>query len=304
MASTKISALPNIASPALTDTFAVVQSGVTYQETVTQLQSLLSLSSVSIDGLQNQQYTYITDTGAADAYVATVVPAITVYTAGQRFNLLIANTNTGAATLNVSGLGTKNIKRMDGTDPVAGDILLNQIATFVYDGTQFQLLNPITLSDATATTLTFSPSTGGIVGTTTNDDADAGNVGEIVESTVLVGAAVSLTTATDADITSISLSAGDWDVWGLVSFSPAGTTTISSLIGWISSTSATLPTSPNEGAISTFNLTFTTGATQDISVGMKRISVAGATTVYLSAQATFLVSTMDGYGYIGARRVR
>ncbi|MCF1193416.1 hypothetical protein LRR18_17635, partial [Mangrovimonas sp. AS39] len=39
----KISNLPAIVTPALTDVFPVVQAGVTYKETMTQLSSLLGL---------------------------------------------------------------------------------------------------------------------------------------------------------------------------------------------------------------------------------------------------------------------
>ena len=57
------------------------------------------------------------------------------------------------------------------------------------------------------------PATKVIVGTTTNDSATAGYVGEVITSSVPVGSAVSLTTAVSAvsgkTITSISLTAGD-----------------------------------------------------------------------------------------------
>jgi len=43
----KISNLPAIVAPALTDIFPVVQDGVTYKETITQLSTLLSTVSVS-----------------------------------------------------------------------------------------------------------------------------------------------------------------------------------------------------------------------------------------------------------------
>jgi hypothetical protein len=43
-------------------------------------------------------------------------------------------------------------------------------------------------------------------------NASAGNVGEYVSTTVLVGSAVSMTTATPVTIATISLTSGDWDV--------------------------------------------------------------------------------------------
>lgn len=164
------------------------------------------------------------------------------------------------------------------------------------------LVTPI-LGAASATSITFT-STSGIIGTTTNDNAAAGSVGQIVESTVLVGSAVALTTATTANITSISLTAGDWSVYGNIWTNPAGTTTTSIVQGAISTTSATLPTAPASGAFTRFADSFTIGQAQGIYVGQTRLSLSGTTTVYLVMQVTFAISTMGGYGYIGARRVR
>lgn len=84
---------------------------------------------------------YIADSGvAANVYAATLAPAATVYTAGMVVRFKAANTNTGASTLNVNALGAKNIKKRNGADPSANDILANQIVEVVYDGTNFQLV--------------------------------------------------------------------------------------------------------------------------------------------------------------------
>lgn len=151
---------------------------------------------------------------------------------------------------------------------------------------------------------TPSPAAGQLRATATNDSASAGAVGEYLESEILAGAAVALTTATPANITSLSLTAGDWDVWGEASFTLNAATTVTAINGWVSTTSATLPTAPNKGAMVTLTATLTTGATQCAPVGMRRISLAATTTVYLSAQASFAVNTMAAYGMLCARRAR
>src|SRR4029077_4886616 len=51
-----------------------------------------------------------------------------------------------------------------------------------------------------------------LLGTATNDNATAGNVGEYIESVIPAGAAIAITSATNTNLTSISLTAGDWDV--------------------------------------------------------------------------------------------
>lgn len=77
-------------------------------------------------------------------------------------------------------------------------------------------------------------------GTATSDNADAGNVGEYVSSLMAAGSAVALTTATPASMTSISLTAGDWDVDAVFDFTGNITTTVNYLAGSISLTNATL----------------------------------------------------------------
>lgn len=83
---------------------------------------------------------YVADSGAADAYVITPSPAVTAYTAGQIFSFKAGNTNTGASTVNVNGLGTKTIKKNVSDDLAAGDILADQIVVIEYDGTNFQIV--------------------------------------------------------------------------------------------------------------------------------------------------------------------
>src|SRR5579863_4104971 len=83
---------------------------------------------------------------------------------------------------------------------------------------------------------------GAILGTSGTAAAAAGSVGEIIRSTIPSGSAVALTTATPANVTSVALTPGDWDVWGVVDFNPAGTTSITQLISSMSLTTATLST--------------------------------------------------------------
>jgi hypothetical protein len=148
-------------------------------------------------------------------------------------------------------------------------------------------------------TSTITPSsTAGIVGTATNDNANAGSVGELLTNST-TGTSLSSPSASNA--TSLSLTAGDWDVSGTVQFNPAGTTTVSTIVAGVNTTSATI------GALGTSNqirASFNTGAGQLISTPVVRISVASTTTVFLVAVATFGVSTCTADGAIRARRVR
>lgn len=185
-----------------------------------------------------------------------------------------------------------------------GNALTGSTGSGAFVGATSPSLVTPTLGAATATSITFSPTTGGIVGTTTNDNASTSYVGEYVSSTVLVGSAVSLTNNTAANVTSISLTAGDWDVWGNVGFNPNGATTMSVLVAAINTTSATLPTSPATGGYNQLSVSFNTGGSNTLPAGMTRISISGTTTVYLIAYSSFGVSTNAAYGFIGARCVR
>lgn len=146
------------------------------------------------------------------------------------------------------------------------------------------------------------PVVGQLPGTATNDSASAGNVGEYISSTLASGSAVTLTTATPLTVTSISLTPGDWDVWGTVSFVGNGSTT--AYVGAISSTNNGLPTNPAGGAYWQLNLASGATLNQTSPVGMTRVSLSATTTYYLVAASNFTGSANTAYGFIGARRVR
>lgn len=145
---------------------------------------------------------------------------------------------------------------------------------------------------------------GQIPGTATSDSASAGNIGEYITSTVLVGSSVSLTTSIPANVTSVSLTAGDWDCRGNLIFNAAGTTSVTFEGGWISATSATFPTLPNAGSYNAYVGAATVGLSSSYSLSPSRFSLGTTTTVFLSAEAIFTVSTTTVYGFIGCRRVR
>jgi hypothetical protein len=166
-----------------------------------------------------------------------------------------------------------------------------------------------TASTGAFTTLSASgaitPSqTAGIVGTTTNNNADAGAVGEYVESTIASASKISLTNITGANVTSISLTAGDWDVWGNAYFDPAASTTFDLIISSISTVSATLPSRDTGNQSVLKVLDFGTGIPSSVQPVPQRLSLSATTTVYLVVVCSFAVSTMHAFGTLRARRVR
>lgn len=100
----------------------------------------------------NQFVSYAVDAAGTDAYTINPTPAITAYAAGQIFTFKAGIANTGAATLAVSGLGAKTIKKNVSSDLATGDILLNETVLVQYDGTNMQLISPRIFDAATQLT--------------------------------------------------------------------------------------------------------------------------------------------------------
>jgi hypothetical protein len=82
---------------------------------------------------------YVTG-GSSNAYTITPSPVITSYAAGQGFTVRPDRTNTGAATLNINGVGARNIKKTNSsgtpTALIAGDIQAGREFFAYDDGTQ------------------------------------------------------------------------------------------------------------------------------------------------------------------------
>lgn len=94
-----------------------------------------------------------TDSGVADAYVVSI-PYITSLTAGQKIGFIPANDNTGASTINVSGLGAVSIKSPSNEALVEGEIVAGRYTELGYTGTEWQMLDTRILASTTATKAT------------------------------------------------------------------------------------------------------------------------------------------------------
>ena len=151
--------------------------------------------------------------------------------------------------------------------------------------------------------------TAGIIGTTTNNNANAGSVGQVISSSVAVGSAVSLTTATGAftgkTITSISLTAGDWDIFGTVGINNTATTNFTAIAGGISTTNDTLNSVYEEETRFSYGASgLVLNNVVSFSFPTTRVSISATTTYYLIGYASFSVSTATAFGRITARRRR
>ena len=143
-----------------------------------------------------------------------------------------------------------------------------------------------------------------VTGTTTNDDAAAGKIGEYIEGVLASGSALSVTSGTALNVTSISLTAGDWEVSGAVVFSRAASTSVTLWVCGPSTTSATFDVDASKRAELAIAAQVPSSSNTVLHFSPIRYSLAATTTIYIVALAAFTVSTMTAYGTIRARRMR
>lgn len=95
--------------------------------------------------IQNQRFTFATSVGGtANAITIDLAEDLDAYAQGVVVEFEAASNNTGATTLNVSGLGVKTLKKISSGglgDLSVNDLVSGVIYRAVYDGTYFQLIN-------------------------------------------------------------------------------------------------------------------------------------------------------------------
>lgn len=219
-------------------------------------------------------------------FVGSTSPTLITPALGTPTSGVLTNCTGLPASSGISGLGTGVATALGQNVNGSGAISLTTSPT---------LVTP-TLGVASATSLSFS-STSEIIGTITNNNAAAGSVGEFVSSVILAASPITVTSGVSQNLTSISLTAGDWDVWGNIT----GQGTVCSVItGWISSVSNTLP---DLALITYINTLAVAGGLLCAPVPQLRFSLSGTTTIYLSISIT-ATGTATAAGGIYARRVR
>lgn len=134
-------------------------------------------------------------------------------------------------------------------------------------------------------------------GVTDASNASAGVVGEVLSATTT---STSMSNGVAVNLTSLTLTPGDWDVRG--SFRIVGTN-LGQILGGITTTSATTPSFPDQY---NFNWSSFITATFTNCTPSVRINVNSSTTVYLAMAVGNSSSTATGTGdgYITARRIR
>ena len=140
---------------------------------------------------------------------------------------------------------------------------------------------------------------GQLAATATNDNASAGNLGEILESTA---ATSTLSSGVTTNCTSLTLTAGDWELFGEFFGSGTGSPSVTQVIMGISTTSATYV----NNVAQTFYLRglTMTDAILGCTVGPVRVSLSASQTWYAVTNITYSGGTFATTGRLHARRVR
>lgn len=122
--------------------------------------------------IQDGGLTFLTAVAGTDTITASSASpsGMSAYVAGQSFRFVAAGNNTtGIPTLNINGIGAKNITRLGTQGVVPGDIISGSVVTVTYDGTQFQITGDVSAS--------------GVIGYSRNLNASLGAQGPTVTIT-------------------------------------------------------------------------------------------------------------------------
>lgn len=188
------------------------------------------------------------------------------------------------------------------------DTVNTTVTVRIFDGANRSRI--VTSALAPGASLVFTPEAGWavlagtpgqIIGTSKNDNAAAGNVGEFLSVLIPVGSALPMTTGVALDLASLTLTPGDWDLWASLVTNPAGTTVTAAFVAGLNTTANTLPTlefrqyeTPTASA----------GNNASTALPIQRILLAASTTYRAVGLANFITSTCALCGFISARRAR
>ena len=150
------------------------------------------IASTWLDDVNTSTYAQLTSVAGTNAITATGPLSMSAYAVGQRFFFIPAANNTGAVTINISGLGVVPITKFGFTSLVAQDLLVGVIAEMAYDGTEFQLINPQTFNLTNVV-----PITNGGTGATTASQAliNLGATGRLIGMQTITATGIYIPTA-------------------------------------------------------------------------------------------------------------
>lgn len=167
--------------------------------------------SASVDNNALKNASYIADTsGTINAITGTTTTAFPgAYAAGQHVLVKMANTNSGATTINVNSLGVKNVTTQSLTALASGALTAGGIYWLTYDGTEFQLI----ASSSTGTVTHTAGSLGSSSIVVGNGGADVKTTGASIDGS---GNVIFTGTVTESGSTPVAIAGVDINTIGQV----------------------------------------------------------------------------------------
>ena len=199
---------------------------------------------------------YMTVTGA-NTLLGTYTQPLSAYVAGLTLSFVAAATNSGAATLNINNLGVKDLTKDGATALAAADIKSGDVTLVVYDGTRFQLINPM---------LALPGTSGNVL--TSNGTSWTSSASSIVSSFSAGSTGFTPSTATTGAVTLAGTLIAANGGTGLTSPGTTGNVLTSTGSAWTSSTGSRVTLATAQASTSGTSIDFT-----GIPAAVKRITV-------------------------------
>ena len=105
-----------------------------------------AISASNLNAMADEVIFKLKDTSSSTTTYTTSLTGLSTYYEGLTILFKPTNTNTGASTINISGIGAVSIKKTNNSgnivDLVINDLIKNKYYTMTYDGTEFLMNNP------------------------------------------------------------------------------------------------------------------------------------------------------------------
>lgn len=151
---------------------------------------------------------------------------------------------------------------------------------------------------ASSVTATTQPLNDNSTKLATTAYVDSSLAATLVSSQILFASGLALVNNVNKDLTSIALTAGTWDIFANVLFTPTATATAAAC--WINTTSATVP---DASLIALLSVPFVAAGHIGLVAPSRRLVLGGATTVYITGILNFASGTAKFSGGIYAKKV-
>ena len=259
---------------------------------------------------------YVIAAGAGNAYTVSMPTTLAAYVDGYEVVMKANHTNTGAATIDIDGLGAKSLRRQYGEALVAGDIQADKIVPFRYNSTsgyfEMQLITTGNMTDV-ATVAGISGNVSTVAGISADVTTVAGIAADVtvvagihtdVTTVSAINAAVSAVAAVDASVVVVATDLAGADTIGTVAADLAGVDTIGTVAGIAANVSTVAGISGNVTTVAGIhaNVTTVAGIAANVStvagdsadIGTIATDLNGANTIGTVAGISADVTTVAG----------